>query len=145
MERHAIEFFENVIQQIKEEQELNEESIHVLHSFFGNQLFESIHLAENEAVTKVSCESRRFIYNISDHCLYPVNKQDEYKRDIVFCTTEPRYCSCTTFLDKVICNQEIILCRHVLAAIFSEVLNSYQTNIIDDITFAEEYYKLGVL
>ncbi|RCI07016.1 hypothetical protein CU098_007849 [Rhizopus stolonifer] len=54
MERHAIEFFENVIQQIKEEQELNEESIHVLHSFFGNQLFESIHLAENEAARGIN-------------------------------------------------------------------------------------------
>lgn len=62
-------------------------------------------------MTKVCCESGRFIFNVSDHCLHPQEKQDEYKRDVFFCTIEPKYCSCKEFLDQVVCNKEILLVK----------------------------------
>ncbi|KAG1054692.1 hypothetical protein G6F46_008657 [Rhizopus delemar] len=106
MKRYATEILEKVIQQIKEEQELTEDTTHALYAFFDDQLYESIHIAESEA--------------------------------------EPKYCSCKEFLDQVVCNEETLLCRHVLAVILSEVFNSYKSSMVDDITFAEEYYKFGI-
>ncbi|PHZ09573.1 uncharacterized protein RHIMIDRAFT_240692 [Rhizopus microsporus ATCC 52813] len=146
VDQHSYAILDNVIRQVKERQEFDQDSIHVLHSLFKEYLFESIHIAESKSVTKICCESGRYLFNVSDHCLYSKEEEkDEYSRDIFLCTIEPRYCSCKEFFDRVLCHKDLLMCRHLLAVIISDIFDMHQVVNIDNITFAEEYYKSGLL
>lgn len=60
-------------------------------------------------VKKVQSESGRFLYRVSDLCLYPEEKPDVYERDTFTCFLSPRHCSCDAFLEHVVIDSSRIM------------------------------------
>ncbi|KAI7904095.1 uncharacterized protein BX663DRAFT_355413 [Cokeromyces recurvatus] len=75
------------------------------------------------AVKKYQSESGRVIYRVSDACLELKNK---YRKDMFTCLLLPRHCTCDIFLKQVIIEDKMVMCRHLLAAILSDILNMFE-------------------
>lgn len=61
-------------------------------------------------VTKIQSKSGRFVYRVSDLCLYPNEEKDEYERDVFACFIKPkRHCTCKYFFREVVTDETVLI------------------------------------
>ncbi|KAI9472205.1 MAG: hypothetical protein EXX96DRAFT_611454 [Benjaminiella poitrasii] len=138
MEKVSNVLIDKIINELYEAKELKEDFISILYAIFQDTLYEALHIAENNSVKKYQSESGRTVYRVSDACLQLKNK---YRKDTFTCLLLPRHCTCDNFLKQVVIDDTMVMCRHLLAAILSDVLDILEFEQLNNELFAENYYN----
>ncbi|KAI9008845.1 hypothetical protein CLU79DRAFT_840212 [Phycomyces nitens] len=123
---------------------VSKDNMRALYHMVGNLLVEALYLIDHKAVTQYSCKSGRSFYKVSDASILSHEEDNEevLEEDMsaYTCFINPRYCNCQAFLRDVICCGRMIMCRHALAAVLSDCMDTVEIQEMEDVEFAECLY-----
>ncbi|CAO3649387.1 unnamed protein product [Cunninghamella blakesleeana] len=130
---------------IKIIKELNMTSNHirVLHNLLNNTLLDALNIIDTQSVIKINCgiNNKRTLFLVIDHKNNNDSDNDHDHKDYYLCYLNPRHCPCRSFIYSLICDESILICKHILACILFDALdyNTPKVNM-DEEKYAELLY-----
>jgi len=114
----------HVFQKAKEKQVIDEDFISFLETIFPNKSTNVLDVLKR-GITK-------YIYEPSNRIVWVA--QGENQEHLIY----PKlYCSCQDFYKSVVVKKKRHFCKHILAQIISDALNTYKEVILEDKRFKE--------
>ena len=98
-----------------------------LQSVFQQPLLGALDLIDQDSVIKVTCPAGRNLYQVRGT-----------SGTTYYCFTSSNYCSCPSFIFTVVKKEDVLYCKHVIAALIGEALGRVDNKQISDVDF----YKL---
>ncbi|KAL1926242.1 hypothetical protein VTP01DRAFT_5939 [Rhizomucor pusillus] len=144
---------------------ISQETARRLYLIFGETFLQALHLLDTRSVSKITCHAGRTVFRIYDKYPSSVTKQnakdnvgentyqlpepsnapdssehaEPQPRATFICQLQPQYCNCIAFMQNVLCNKDMMMCRHILAIVLAEYFG-YETQVLSDEAFAELIY-----
>jgi len=114
----------DVFQKAKEKQVIDEEFISFLETVFHDKTTNVLDVLKRGITKYIYKPSNRMVWAAKgenqEHLIYP-----------------KLYCSCQDFYKSVVVKKKRHFCKHILAQIISDALNTYEKVILDDERFKE--------
>jgi len=98
-----------------------------LHSMFRQPLLGALDLIDQDSITRLTCPAGRILYRVRG------TSGASY-----YCFTSSNYCSCPSFIFTVLKREDVMYCKHGVAALVGEALGRVDNKQISD----EEFSKL---
>ena len=119
----------DVFQKAKEKQVIDEEFISFLETVFPDKTTNVLDVLKRGITKYIYKPSNRIVWAAKgenqEHMIYP-----------------NLYCSCQDFYKSVVIKKKRHFCKHILAQIISDALNTYEEVILDDKRFKEFFREL---
>jgi predicted nucleic acid-binding Zn finger protein len=114
----------HVFQKAKEKQVIDQEFISFLETIFPNKVTNVIDVLKRGVIRYIFKPSNRIVWAAigenQEHLIYP-----------------KLYCSCQDFYKSVVVKKKRNFCKHILAQIISDALNTYKEVTLEDKKFKE--------
>ena len=97
-----------------------------LHSVFQQPLLGALDLIDQDSVTKITCPAGRTLYQIRGA-----------SGTSYYCFTSSNYCSCPSFIFTVLKKEDVLYCKHTIAALVGESLGRVNSKQVSNDEFSK--------
>lgn len=105
------QIFADLKREFSEKKSISRLTFAELESVFQGQLQSALALVDRKRVKRITCPRGRVVYQVEGDT-----------RETYTCLPSSYFCCCYSYLHQVIRNQEIPMCKHVLATRLAEAL-----------------------